>query len=239
MIKEILLPEIGLVTLQKKRNNRHIRMTLKPDGRIYVSLPYSASFRQVVSFVEKKKAWIRKHRQQLPAQTCIVKPGSINLTPNLLLLIEEGPVNSIRTHRMNGSITVTLPENKIWQEEQREFIHDTVKKVIENLLKEEAQLYLLPRFQKLATTFGFDFQKVTLRSMSSRWGSCSTKKRISLNIHLVRLPEHLQDYVILHELVHTRIPNHGTGFWKELDRLTGGHAVAYRQEMRNYTPQVY
>lgn len=239
MIKEVQLPEIGWVTLQKKRNNRHIRLTLKPDGRIYVSLPYSASFRQGISFVERKKAWIIKHRKRLPAQTHIVKPGPINLTPNISLVIEEGPVNTIRTHRLNGSVTVTLPENKLWQEEHSEIIHGFVKKVIENLLKEEAQKSLFPKFQQLATIFGFDYQKVTLRSMSSRWGSCSTKKRISLNIHLVRLPEHLQDYVILHELVHTRIPNHGAGFWKELDRLTGGRAVAYRREMRKYSPQVY
>ncbi|MEE8336049.1 MAG: M48 family metallopeptidase [Candidatus Neomarinimicrobiota bacterium] len=66
---------------------------------------------------------------------------------------------------------------------------------------------------------GFKFERVRVKSMSTRWGSCSGINNINLNIRLFLLPEFLQEYVILHELVHTQIKNHGTEFWAELTRV--------------------
>ena len=57
--------------------------------------------------------------------------------------------------------------------------------------------------------------------MMTRWGSCSAKNNISLNILIAQLPKELQDYIILHELLHTRIKNHSKIFWTELDILIG------------------
>ena len=57
--------------------------------------------------------------------------------------------------------------------------------------------------------------------MKTRWGSCTAKNNINLNMLMTYLPKKIQDYVILHELLHTRIKDHGKGFWLELDRLTG------------------
>ena len=74
------------------------------------------------------------------------------------------------------------------------------------------------RISKLAEKNGFEFNRVTIKNQKSRWGSCSSKNNINLNIKLVKLPKELMDYVILHELVHTRIKNHGKDFWQELDK---------------------
>ena len=73
------------------------------------------------------------------------------------------------------------------------------------------------RIIELAEYHGFNFNKITIRNQKTRWGSCSAKNNISLNIQLVRLPEKLVDYVILHELVHTLVKNHSNKFWKTLD----------------------
>jgi len=69
--------------------------------------------------------------------------------------------------------------------------------------------------------------------MYTRWGSCTVKRSINLNSWLVMLPEHLSDYVILHELVHTRFPDHSIKFWKELDAVTGGQSKMLRRELRS------
>jgi len=70
-------------------------------------------------------------------------------------------------------------------------------------LRKEAKDYLPQRTELLAAAHGFKYSGVTVKNISSRWGSCSSTNHINLNIHLVRLPEHLSDYVILHELTHT------------------------------------
>jgi len=80
---------------------------------------------------------------------------------------------------------------------------------------------LVDRLNYLAAKHGFQYNRVFIRNQKTRWGSCSGKNNINLNVNLVRLPEELIDYTILHELVHTRIKNHGQRFWAQLERLLG------------------
>ena len=82
----------------------------------------------------------------------------------------------------------------------------------------EALKKIISRLHQLAKQYGFTYNRVSIRNQRTRWGSCSGKGNISLNIKLVALPPELFDYVILHELVHTRIHNHSRKFWKELDK---------------------
>ncbi len=89
------------------------------------------------------------------------------------------------------------------------------------------------RLKYLARKHGFTFNRVFIRNQKTRWGSCSNKNNISLNMKINRLPEELMDYVILHELAHTRVKNHSNDFWAELDRLVGnGKNTALR--LREY-----
>ena len=95
--------------------------------------------------------------------------------------------------------------------------------------REEAKKWLTGRLHHLAEKHGFTFNKVSIRDQRTRWGSCSHKHNISLNVKLVLLPEELVDYVILHELVHTRVHDHSRRFWTELDRYVGnGKATGAR-----------
>ena len=86
---------------------------------------------------------------------------------------------------------------------------------------DEAKRKIVIRCEDLAQDFGFTYNRITVRNQKKRWGSCSTHNNINLNIKLVRLPQELMDYVILHELVHTKIKSHGSVFWDELDKYVG------------------
>jgi len=103
------------------------------------------------------------------------------------------------------------------------------------LLRKEAKEYLPQRTEQLANEHGFSYISVTVKNLSSRWGSCSAKNRINLNIHLMRLPQNLLDYVILHELTHTIHKNHGKDFWQALDNLTDGKAKQLKDEIKKYS----
>ena len=98
--------------------------------------------------------------------------------------------------------------------------------------KAEAGEKITDRLHQLAEIHGFTCNKVTIRQQKTRWGSCSPKNTISLNIKLALLPLELSDYVILHELVHTRIHNHSRRFWVELDKyVQNSKAVAKQLRM--------
>ena len=101
----------------------------------------------------------------------------------------------------------------------------------------DAKRRLIDRLYYLANEYGLKYNKASVRNQRTRWGSCSHKNNISLNAKLVLLPEELIDYVILHELVHTRIHNHSKQFWIELNKYMGDSKVmAKRLRVDNLRP---
>ena len=104
--------------------------------------------------------------------------------------------------------------------------------------REKAKRQLTKRLQQLAKHYGFSYNRVFIRNQKTRWGSCSSKNNISLNMKLVKLPQDLIDYVILHELVHTHKKNHSKAFWTEMDKLVGnGKKMASR--LKGYSIKLY
>ena len=103
-----------------------------------------------------------------------------------------------------------------------------------NAVSSEEKLKLINRFKHLANKNGFAYGKVTLRKMKTRWGSCTQYNNISLNICLIVLTDDLIDYVILHELVHTKIKNHGKEFWNELSNYMYNPKSLSRKLAQNY-----
>ncbi len=97
--------------------------------------------------------------------------------------------------------------------------HRILSKNFNNINRADARKILIKRLDELAKKHGFKYNRVSVRNQKTRWGSCSSKNNISLNAKLVKLPERLMDYIILHELVHTRVRNHGKKFYAELGRL--------------------
>jgi hypothetical protein len=85
--------------------------------------------------------------------------------------------------------------------------------------KAEARKILETKLAELAQLHNFQYNRVSIRNQRTRWGSCSSKNNISLNMKLLHLPEQLIDYILLHELVHTRVKNHSKDFWNELETV--------------------
>ncbi len=82
----------------------------------------------------------------------------------------------------------------------------------------QARQELVAMLESLARIHGFEYGRVAIRRQKTRWGSCSGVNNINLNAHLITLPIELVEYVVLHELVHTRVKNHSREFWKEIHK---------------------
>ena len=82
-----------------------------------------------------------------------------------------------------------------------------------------ARKILCRRIGELAQLHNFVYNRVSIRKQKTRWGSCSSKNNINLNMNLLHLPSELMDYVLLHELVHTRVKDHSKDFWDELNTV--------------------
>ena len=90
--------------------------------------------------------------------------------------------------------------------------------------KAKAKAFLKNRLRELAEQHGFEYNKVFIKNQKTRWGSCSGSNNINLNINLASLTDELRDYVLLHELLHTRIKNHSKKYWAQLDKYVGCRA---------------
>lgn len=99
--------------------------------------------------------------------------------------------------------------------------------------RKNAEEILRGRIDHLARKYGFPRNRVTVRNQKRRWGSCSADNNISINEKLARLPDPLIDFVLLHELVHTRVKNHAKEFWLELGKYVDT-VEALRRELRQY-----
>ena len=136
-------------------------------------------------------------------------------------------------HSKAGWIKIHL--EKMQQYERQGYFNSNPADGIDRV---EAKTLLTRRLQQLAKNNGFSYNRVFIRNQKTRWGSCSSKNNISLNMKLVKLPDELIDYVILHELVHTRKKDHSKAFWAEMGKLVGnGRKMASR--LRSYSIGLY
>lgn len=144
--------------------------------------------------------------------------------------VPEG-VSAARARRfLQSKIPWVKKSLKKLQNLQRDYPHTTLAAE-----KAKARVLLTMKLDYFARKYGFNYNRLFIRNQKTRWGTCSSKDNISLNVGLVSLPGELQDYVILHELVHTKHKNHSKQFWAEMDRLTGD-AKKLQKQMRKYRP---
>ena len=129
---------------------------------------------------------------------------------------------------MNAQKFVESKMNWIQKRVSKIRIENEMGKTLPKIDRKNARKVLTQRLSELAETHNFDYGKVSIRSQKTRWGSCSSQNNISLNQNLLHLPDYLIDYVLLHELTHTRVKNHSSKFWNELEKVCPD-----AKEMRN------
>ena len=93
------------------------------------------------------------------------------------------------------------------------------------IVAEQAVDYLTNRINELSNLHGLPFNRLSIKSQKTLWGSCTSRNNINLNINLINLPKELIDYVIVHELVHTKVKNHGPSFWSMLGGIVDNARV--------------
>ncbi len=226
--KQVEIPGIGLVGFYKRRGSRSIRLRLTHDGKVTVTMPYWTPYQAAIHFVSTKASWIEDQREPV---TLFVDGQSIGKAHHLSFIVED-KATRIGTKLRATEAIVLVPQGYTVGNPA---VQAAARLVSLKALKKEAESLLPIRLHELALKYGFSYSKVSVRQLKSRWGSCSHKKEIQLNIFLMQLPWHLIDYVLLHELVHTKVLRHGPPFWEEFERNLST-AKKLRKEIRQYHP---
>ncbi len=223
----VQLKHIGKVTFSQNKRSKNIKLSVKPDKSVLVSFPFFVSPKEAAAFVLKNEPWILKQQEKMKARSTHIKPGTEIKTKMHTVYIVQGDKN--HTNRRENTITIFVTDFS--SDESMAFIDDKLTSVY----RLEAKRLLPVRINQLANQHGFTYNKVTIRNNRRNWGSCSSQNNISLNLQMIKLPVKLIDYILLHELVHTKIKNHGPKFWERLNQITNNKARELSREVKKYS----
>jgi predicted metal-dependent hydrolase len=233
--KSIHIEQIGTVTFTVSERSRRIRLSVKSDGEVVVSMPPSSRHQDALRFVESKIDWILRQKTKIQNKSTVFAPESCFKTRFHQLTITKGNTDKVYNRVGNGIIQIFIPE-RVNHEQPK--VQEFIKSTLVDVMRWEAKVYLPKRLKELAEAHGFNYGNVSIKNASTRWGSCSSANNINLNLHLMRVPEHLIDYVLLHELAHTVVKNHGEKFWLLLEQCYPNCKKADK-EMNNYRTQTF
>ena len=230
MITEHVLEDEELGRLLVRVNIRARRLTFRTrEDAVHVTVPPGTTIGEVKNAVEQLRSRLRVARQR-QSRPLIDLNYRID-TEFFKLSLVSGERDRFLSRSELGEMQIICPPGADFTDAE---LQAWLRKVIEEALRRNAKIILPPRLYMLSQKHNLPYQSVKINSSSGRWGSCSARRTINLSYYLVLLPKHLIDYVLLHELSHTREMNHGERFWALLDELTEGKAQALRKELRQY-----
>ena len=236
--KLFFIKDIGEIKLVKSKRARRISIRVKPFDGVIVSVPHRASYKMAEKFALEKKDWIKNSlikTSEFEERLTVFTEKSDFRTIKHQLVIEKWDKDLLSVRVINWKIFVKYPFDVNVRDEQ---IQTGIRKGIERALRIEAAEYLPARTAYLAKKTGFKYRAFTINNTKSRWGACTRDNNISLNIHLMRLPSSLIDYVIVHELCHTEQKNHSKRFWDLMEKVMPG-AKILNKELSRYQTKIY
>ena len=226
-VKYFELPEIGKIGAYKRKGSRSIRVSVTDSGLVRVTLPNWVPYKTAIAFVQSKADWIAKQRQ---TSVSVLENNQAIGKAHHLIFQPDSTVNRISS-RIKGTEAIVIYPLTLRLQDNR--VQTAAKAVSIRALRHEADNLLPKRLLTLASEHGLSYTSVNVRMLKTRWGSCNSRSEITLNIFLMQLPWHLIDYVLLHELTHTKVMHHGPKFWKEF-QLYLPDAQKLRKQIRSY-----
>ena len=224
--------EFGEIKIRKNKLARSVKLSVGVDGNLRASIPYYSPEFAVRRLVNGSRDEIRKMLATHNAKNSYQDGDLIGKTHTLFLRKFLG--EEIKISNEGNQILVQIPQELAFE---NPLVQSEIRKTVSKILRKQAKAYLPRRIDFLAEKYGFRFEKLRFSHTGTRWGSCSSSGTISLNIALMNLPHHLIDYVIIHELCHTRQMNHSSKFWQEVEKYCPDYKK-YVQEIKQFSPSI-
>jgi predicted metal-dependent hydrolase len=198
------------VTITRHRRARRFVLRMTADGALRLTVPRGASIAGGLAFAKGQGRWIAREAARRAERAGPWGTGTLIWFRGL-----QVPLAVSQARVAFAVESVALPDGVV-----------NVRDAIEAHLRRRAAAELPPRCLDLARLHGLTVSRVSIRNQRSRWGSCSSRGAIALNWRLIQMPPEVSDYVILHELMHLKQPNHSRQFWREVEAVCDGWRAA-------------
>jgi predicted metal-dependent hydrolase len=196
------LPIDRLVRSRRKT----VALIVRPDGTLEVRAPLRLAELRIREFVESHADWVCK--QQARARKAAPPPAKkFTERENFIYLGQSFPLTIVPRQRQ-----VLTFDGQIFRLAKSAL--PKARELFVRWYQAQAGMFLMERVLFHARKHGLHYEKIRISSARTRWGSCSSKGTLSFTWRLVMAPPEIVDYVVIHELVHTKIPNHSQAFWQ-------------------------
>lgn len=226
--------ELGTIEFVRNERSKHIRVRILSSG-LKVTLPPRASQDEAMKFINSIRLKLIQKQEKLEQG---LEKRNILIDESTRLQTLTFIVETKRVERKNIYFllkdSILLIEFPILTDCKDDKTQEFFWNGISHFLRKEAKRLLPDRTKQLAAEFDFEFYDIKIQPSKTRWGSCSHVKSINLSLYLMLLPAHLINYVILHELCHTREMNHGDKFWRLMDKVTDAKSKELRKELKKF-----
>jgi len=232
--QELYIEGVGTLIFRRSRKAKRISIRIRKGHPAEVVIPIWSSLKRGKQFALQKKDWIRKHAAARPGRNAfIITEHTVirTVVSTIRFRFQKNGTATTKITYNNDTINVEFRQDSILADKA---VQSSVHHVLYEILKKQARSYLSERLAYLSEVFGFQYNQVRIKRQKTLWGSCSARNNINLNLYLILLPPHLIDYVLVHELVHTRHKNHGPEFWKSVDHCLG-NGKKFARELRHYS----
>ncbi|MDE2636103.1 MAG: SprT family zinc-dependent metalloprotease [Chloroflexota bacterium] len=213
------MPKIKLggqaIEFRLRQSKRAKRLSIRfiPQSGFEVVYPMGKTKSEALAFLEEQQRWVLKTWSEAQAEANNLTRGRHYVDGVELPYFGESITFRLRASGEKADykyskdqLELTLP--KRFHADQR-----LLRNIVEDFYRLQAKRYLPARTWELAQLHGFHYNRVRIKNQKTRWGSCSAKRNINLNLRLMMAPDGAIDYVIIHELCHLRELNHSPAFW--------------------------
>lgn len=207
-----------------RSQRKSLALIVQTDGKIIVRAPQHLSQRKILDFVDQKNSWLEDQLTQLKKRATTNNHHKFLEGEKFFYLGDQYPLTFKKSQKPPLSLHTSFILNLDDQ--------PNAKRLFEKWYRQHAAQLLPQRTADYAKQFGFHFTRVNITSARTRWGSCSSRGSINYSWRLIMAPLAVIDYVIIHELVHTQIPNHSQAFWSKVEQIMADYR-AHRLWLKN------
>ena len=227
--KTVAVDGMGTITIVKSSRSKSMRISIA-QGAVRVSIPSWMPYAAGEAYVYAQKAWVAEHLSK--HTTSPIRDGQRVGKYHTIEFTQHSKETKARITKTKIIVSYTAGLST-----EAEEVQSVAKGATVRALKKESERLLGPRLAMLAERHGISYTSASYKQLKRRWGSCDSQKRIVLSCFLVELPWELIDYVIIHELAHTKHMDHGQAFWKLCQDMLPG-ALDRRRELKRFDPIV-
>jgi hypothetical protein len=211
---------------------RTISLIVSPEKGVIVRAPYRTSLKTIEKFVNEKSGWIKKNLER-HSELIRINHGKLYIDGETHLFMGKEYFL-----RITESVKPFVNQYDNYIEIGVDKINDSakIKMLSERWYRLNAREHFVNKLNEILIRykdFNFSPSKLAVKSLKSRWGSCTSKGRITISSELIKLDEKFTEYVIIHELCHLKYHNHGKDFYRLLGELVPDYKEI-RKEMRKY-----